>query len=162
MRRPGPDEWKRLISEFDQSQLTQKEFCAEKQYPSDDHRWTPARTPVSNMELAGKLVHREIEYKLAMDTVRIACENAEAELAPALAPLLPRAAEAKKLLANVFAAPGRVHVNTNAITVTLRPPGTKHELEVFAAFALGLNNRGLILPGDQRARWLRFRIHQVS
>lgn len=28
MRRPGPDEWKKLISEFEQSQLTQKEFCA--------------------------------------------------------------------------------------------------------------------------------------
>jgi hypothetical protein len=30
MRRPGPDEWKTLISEFPESKLTQKEFCAEK------------------------------------------------------------------------------------------------------------------------------------
>ena len=30
MRRPGPDEWNKLISEFEQSQLTQKAFCAEK------------------------------------------------------------------------------------------------------------------------------------
>ena len=29
MRRPGPDEWRRLVSEYEQSGLTQKEYCAQ-------------------------------------------------------------------------------------------------------------------------------------
>lgn len=28
MRRPGPKEWKRLVEEYGQSELTQKEYCA--------------------------------------------------------------------------------------------------------------------------------------
>ena len=27
MRRPGPDEWKKLITDYEQSGLVQKEFC---------------------------------------------------------------------------------------------------------------------------------------
>jgi hypothetical protein len=123
---------------------------------------TPTRAPLSETDLAGKLVHHEVEYKLLVDTVRIACANAESELAAALAPHLPRAAEAKKTLATLCAAPGRVHVNDNTITVTLRPSGTKRELEAMAMFLSDFNRRGLSLPGDESARRLRFRIHQVS
>jgi hypothetical protein len=123
---------------------------------------TPTRAPLAQTELAGKLVHHEVEYKLLVDTVRIACANAESQLAAGLAPLLPRAAEAKKTLATLFTAPGRVHVNDNSLTVTLRPAGTKRELEALAVFLADVSQGGLSLPGDGRARRLRFRIHQVS
>lgn len=123
---------------------------------------TPVRALLSETELAGKLVHHELEYKLALDSVRIACANAESELATLLAPLLPRAAEAKKMLANLFAAPGRVSVGERVIAVTLRPAANKRDTEALTTFLAHVNARMLTLPGDQKARRLRFKIHQVS
>lgn len=123
---------------------------------------TPARARLEDTPLAGKLVHHTLDYKLLLDTVRIACANAESELASTLAPHLPRAAEAKKALANLFAAPGRVHVAEDAITVTLRPAGTPRELAAFSRFLATLHERRLTLPGDQQARPLRFRIHKLA
>lgn len=64
-------------------------------------------------------------------TTTIACANAEMDLATRLAPKLPRAAEAKKTLANLFAAPGDIRVGRKAITVCLSPAGTRHERKAF-------------------------------
>jgi hypothetical protein len=122
----------------------------------------PTHAPLEETELAGKLVHHELEYKLTMDTIRIACANAESELAAMLAPCLPRAAEAKKTLANLFAAPGRVHVGPKAITITLSPAGTARETQAFGKLAANLTRHRLTLPGDQAARPLRVRIAQQS
>ncbi len=71
---------------------------------------TPKHAPLRDTELAGKLRRHESGSKTVLDTLRIACANAEADLAALLASRLPRATEAKKTLANLLAAPGRVRV----------------------------------------------------
>lgn len=118
---------------------------------------TPARAPLSQTELAGKLVYHRPDYKLVMDTIRIACANAEEDLVELLAPYLPRAAEAKKTLAVLFAAPGRVRFGTRSITVALDPAGTGPEREAYARFYARVNAAALSLPGDPRRRRLTFR-----
>jgi hypothetical protein len=99
---------------------------------------------------------------MTIDTIRIACANAEADLAGELAPYLPRAAEAKKTLASLFAAPGSVHVGKRTISVCLHPAGTKKEQEAFSALLKVVNRWKLTLPGDQRHRRLLFRIARLS
>jgi hypothetical protein len=74
---------------------------------------TPARAPLAETVLAGKLVRHDQSYKTTLDTLRIACANAEADLAAMLSVLLPKPAEARKLLAAVFRAPGDVRVADN-------------------------------------------------
>ena len=44
----------------------------------------PEHAPIEETELASKLVHHTLEYKATLDTVRIACINAEATLAAEL------------------------------------------------------------------------------
>lgn len=118
---------------------------------------TPKRAQLAETELAGKLVFHPPAYKLVLDTVRIACANAEEDLVEMLAPHLPRAAEAKKTLATLFAAPGRVHENARTITVALDPAGTGPEQEAHACFYAEVNAAALSLPGDSRRRRLVFR-----
>jgi hypothetical protein len=122
----------------------------------------PKKAALRDTDLAGELVHHTLEYKLVMDTVRIACINAEAELAAALAPALPRGAEAKKVLANVFAAPGRVAVGDKAITLTLQPAANSSEREALESLFKRVNELNLCLPGDQRERPLRFSLHHFT
>src|SRR5262249_29407058 len=86
---------------------------------------TPKHAPLGETELKDKLVKHPDEYKIVIDTIRIACANAESELACMLAQHLNRPNEAKRALANVFAAPGAVHAREKTITVALQPPGTK-------------------------------------
>ena len=71
--------------------------------------------------------------------------------------LLPRATEAKKTLANLFAAPGRIRVGLRTIAVDLAPAGTDLERSAFATFLDAVNREKLVLPGDDRRRRLRFR-----
>jgi hypothetical protein len=118
---------------------------------------TPKHAPLSETELAGKLVHHVGEYKTLLDTLRIACANAESELAAILAPHLRRPREAKKALANLFAAPGRVRLAGDRIDVTLVPVGRDDEREAFPQLCVELNRLRLVLPGDARSRRLRFR-----
>lgn len=120
----------------------------------------PAHAPLEQTELAGQLVRHESEYKTAIDAVRIACANAEADLAADLAPALRRPREAKKLLANLFAAPGRVRVGADHITLTLLPATNTIEAEALDDLFAKLDARNLVLPGDPRQRVLRFR-HQT-
>jgi len=117
----------------------------------------PPRAPLKDTELAGELVKHKEEYKTLLDTVRIACANAESELSLMLAPHLRRPREAKKVLANVLASPGAVRVNGKSVTVTLAPAGTTNEKQAIDAFFREVNRLGLGLPGDPKARQLRFR-----
>jgi hypothetical protein len=116
----------------------------------------PKRAPLCETELAGKLVFHDGLYKTVLDTVRIACANAEADLAAMLAPLLPRAAEAKKTVANLLAAPGRVLLDRGAVRVALAPAGTGPEQLAFAKFYAQIDAARLTLPGDPDRRRLRF------
>ncbi len=118
---------------------------------------TPKRAPLAETELAGKLVHHEREYKVTIDTIRIACANAESDLASDLARHMNRPREAKKALANLLAAPGQVRVGRSTIAVTLMPAGNKDERAAFAALLASVNGWNLRLPGDARKRRLRFR-----
>lgn len=123
---------------------------------------TPMHAPLEETELAGKLGHHTIEYKMTLDTIRIACANAESDLAAELSLLIPRAAEAKKTLANLFAAPGDIRVGKNTIAVCLSPAGTKPEQRAFSALLDAVNRWKLTLPGDPRNRQLRFRTSNKS
>jgi len=117
---------------------------------------TPPHAALRDTELADTLVHHTVEYKLVLDTIRIACANAEADLAVMLAPLLPRAAEAKKTLANLFAAPGGIKASRNAITVQLDPAGTRPERKALEMLLAEVSRLNLTMPGDQQGRSLRF------
>lgn len=117
---------------------------------------TPTYAPLAETDLAGKLVYHPAAYKTVLDTVRIAAANAEADLAEWLAPHLPRAAEAKKTIANLFAAPGRVHVGARTIRVDLAPAGTSSEHRAFGELFVAVNAANLRLPGDPDRRLLRF------
>ena len=118
----------------------------------------PVKAPLRETELANKLVKHDPDYKALHDTIRIACANAETELALMLAPHLRKPKEAKKALANLFAAPGAVRVNGKSVTVNLQPAATADERLAFEAFFNEVNSLNLPLPGDDKARRLRFRL----
>lgn len=122
----------------------------------------PKHALLRDTELSGELVHHSVEYKLTIDTIRAACLNAEADLALLLAPHLPRPTEAKKVLANLFAAPGRVHVSARSIEVTLAPAATKPERDAIAHLFSAFNAAHFSLPGDQKARALRFKMAELQ
>jgi hypothetical protein len=115
---------------------------------------TPDHAPLEETELAGKLVRHTAEMKLLVDAVRIASANAESELAAHIGPHMTRPAEAKKLLANVFAAPGDIRVGPRTITVSLSIAANAAERTALDALFEELNELGLTLPGDDRE--LRF------
>jgi hypothetical protein len=118
---------------------------------------TPKRAPLNDTELAGKLVRHDGRVKMAIDSVRIACANVESELASMLAPHLRKPREAKKTLANLFAAPGRIRVGLRTIAVHLAPAAKPKERIAFAQLLKEVNHRNLALPGDPERRSLRFR-----
>jgi hypothetical protein len=118
----------------------------------------PEHAPIEETELAGELVHHALEYKTTLDTVRIACLNAEAALAAELGAYLPQSKEAKRALKNLFGAPGRIRVDAGAITAELAPAGTKSEMCGYAAMLETINEWQLTLPGDPLGHPLRFRL----
>ena len=119
---------------------------------------TPTKIVLSESELADGLVHHTIEYKLLIDTVRIACTNAESELAGRVGAHLRKPAEAKRVLRNLFMAPGRVRVGSRTLAVDLAPATTATEHEALAALLTEVNRMGLTMPGDPRGRRVRFRL----
>lgn len=123
---------------------------------------TPTHAPLEETELAQTLVHHTVEYKMTLDSIRIACANAESDLAAELSRHLPRAAEAKKTLANLFAAPGDIQVGKHTIGVCLSPAGNRPEQRAFSALLEVVNGWKLTLPGDQQSRPLRFRTSHKS
>jgi len=136
--------------ELEESHRQQRELIALR--PS-----IPTHAPVEETELAGKLARHPGHVKTVLDTLRIACANAESDLAGELAPAMKRPAEAKKALANLLRAPGHVRVNGNSVSVTLLPAATPEEAVAFDEFLPVVNSWGLVLPGDPKRRVLRFR-----
>lgn len=116
----------------------------------------PVRAELAKTELAGKLVRHKGLYKTLLDTLRIACANAEAELAFILAPNLPKPAEAKKTFANLLAAPGSVNVRPTSIDVALAPAANAAERLAFNTLLDEVNHLRLALPADPARRRLRF------
>lgn len=142
--------------------LELKEALAEQKKLEALRPSTPKRAQLKDTELADKLVHHTPEYKMTVDTIRIACANAEADLAGELAPFLPRPTEAKKTLANLLAAPGRIRMGKQTIGVCLQPAGTKREQQALSALLNVVNGWNLTLPADPTRRRLRFKTAALS
>jgi hypothetical protein len=119
----------------------------------------PKHAPIEETVLAGKLVRHTGKLKAIVDVIRIVCANAESELAAVVARHMRRPREAKKLLANLFAAPGRVAVTEHAVIVRLAPAANRSELDAIQHLLEHLNRRGLILPSDHKRLPLRFETH---
>lgn len=119
----------------------------------------PKHAPVEETELAGKLVRHTGKLKAIVDVIRVVCANAESELAAIVAPHMRRPREAKKLVANLFAAPGKVAVTEHAIIVRLAPAANRSELDAIKHLLEHLNQRRLILPSDHKRLPLRFETH---
>jgi hypothetical protein len=117
----------------------------------------PPHAELGQTELAGKLVYHAPDYKLVVDAIRVACANAEADLAAILAPHLKHPREAKKLLATLLAAPGNVTVGLDEVVVSLRCPGTLTEQHAIAVLLHSVTAARLTLPGDPAQRPLVFR-----
>lgn len=139
----------RFEEELKQSLELQAEL--EAQRPS-----LPKHARLEDTELSGELVHHESHYKTVLDTVRIACANAESELAIELSPHIAKGREAKKALANLFASPGDIRVNRKSISIMLRPTGRKDERKAFQKLCETVTTWNLILPGDPDHRSIRF------
>jgi hypothetical protein len=118
----------------------------------------PSRAPVKDTELSGKLVRHKGEYKMYIDTVRIALANAESELAALLGTHLARPKEAKMVLANLFRAPGDVRAGKTKITVSLKPAANPDELRAMRQLLETCEGWSLALPGDRKGRTLAFRV----
>ena len=117
----------------------------------------PTHIPLEESELAGELTYHDPHYKTVIDTIRIACANAESDLALHLSDHLRRPLEAKKVLANIFNSPGDIRVNNSSITIALHLTGRKDELEAIDKLFHEINDRKLSLPGDSLCRPLRFK-----
>jgi hypothetical protein len=117
----------------------------------------PTHAPVEETELAGELTYHDPHYKVVLDTIRIAAQNAEADLAAELAEHMRKPAEAKKLLANIFASPGNLRVSEKVVTLHLKIAARKDERQAIAHLFHTINSRNLSLPGDLKYRSLRFK-----
>jgi len=118
--------------------------------------FVPKHAAVENTELADRLVKHDGMLKTVIDVIRVVCANAESELAALIAQHMTRPREAKKLLANLFAAPGTVVVTEHAIHIKLAPAANKAELVAIGHLFDELNQRRLILPSDHQRLPLRF------
>jgi hypothetical protein len=112
---------------------------------------------LGDTELYGKLNYMDTHSKTVLDTIRIACINAESDLAGILCPYLSRPREAKMVLQNIFKASGAISVADDVVTVALDVVGTADERRAIGSFFRRVNARGLTLPGDANGRRLRFR-----
>jgi len=125
--------------------------------------WHPPYAPLAETELAGKLVRHTGELKAVVDMIRIVCANVETELAATIAPALGRrcAAEAKKVVANLLAAPGQVAVTQTAIRVRLSPAANRTERAAIACLFEQVNQWKLTLAGDAQRRPLQFELQSA-
>lgn len=135
---------------LEESQTRQAELAAQRPH-------LPKHASVEETELAGKLTYHDPHYKTVIDTIRIACANAESDLAFELGDHLRRPAEAKKVLANIFNSQGNIRVNNKSITITLAPAARKDERRAIHQLLQEINTRNLTLPGDPETRPLRFK-----
>lgn len=124
--------------------------------------YVPTHAPIEDTELAGRLVRHTGELKAVVDTIRIVCANAEADLAAIVAPALHRPAEAKKVIRNLCNSPGAIRLTDGAIHLDLAPAANRNEREALAYLIDEANTWNLTLPGDTRRRPLRLRLPQLS
>ncbi len=117
---------------------------------------TPTHAPVEATALAGKLVRHTGQLKRIVDVIRVVCANAESELATLIAPHMGRPREAKKVIANILAAPGKVTVTAQAIHIRLAPAANRSERDAIQHLFTAINQRGLVLPSDPKRLPLRF------
>lgn len=150
----GLTEKRRTRAESDLTDAIQRRVALELARPL-----IPNRAPIEQTELADKLVRHPAKLKAVVDTIRIVCANVEAELADVIARTLKRSREAKKVIANVFAAPGRVDVTPSEIRVRLSPAANRSEHAAIRRLLADITARKLTLPGDVRRRPLRFELH---
>lgn len=118
--------------------------------------WIRTHAPVEETELAGRLVRHDGKLKVIIDVIRVVCANAESDLAAILAPHMTRPREAKKLVANLLAAPGHIAVTDDAVHIRLAPAANRAERVAIEHLCTAINQRGLILPGDPKRLPLRF------
>lgn len=121
----------------------------------------PKHAPIEDTELAGELVYHTGALKMLVDTFRIVAANVEADLAERIAPYLHKPQEAKKVIANVFAAPGSVVVTSNEIRVRLAPAANRSERAAIGRLLAQVTTLALMLPGDTRRRMLRFELQPL-
>lgn len=155
LARPDLKSTKREKLEYELSEVVRKREDLESTRP-----WIPKHAPLEETPLAGKLVRHPGEYKLFVDSVRIACANAESELAALVAPQLARPAEAKKVISNLFSAAGDVTVRKNGISVLLKPAGTSDEKRAMKELLRKVSRMKLSLPGDKNRRPVSFRTQE--
>lgn len=117
----------------------------------------PTHARLGETDIADELVSHDPDFKLLVDAVRATCINAESDLAARLAPHMKYPDEAKKLLANIFAAPGEVRVYTTGITVVLDCAANAGERTAIAQLFSQITAAKLTLPGDPARRPLTFR-----
>jgi len=122
---------------------------------------TPKHAPIEETALAGKLVRHTGQLKGIIDVIRIVCANAESELAALIAPHTRRPREAKKVIANILAAPGRVTVTDQAIHVRLAPAANRSERKAIQLLFTVINQRVLVLPSDPKRLPLRFELQPL-
>jgi len=122
---------------------------------------TPTHAPVEETVLAGKLVRHTGQLKTIVDVIRVVCANAESDLATLIAPHLGRPREAKKVIANILAAPGQVTVTDQAIHVRLAPAANRSERGAIRHLFTAINMRGLGLPSDPKRLPLRFELQPL-
>lgn len=149
-RLPHRDD-RRAVAEQDLAESLERQHELEAARP-----WIPTHAPVEETELAGKLVRHDGNLKVIIDVIRVVCANAEADLAALIAPHMQRPREAKKLIANIFAAPGTVAITDHAVHVRLAPAANRSERDAIQHLFNALNQRGLILPSDPKRLPLRF------
>ena len=122
---------------------------------------TPTHAPVEETSLAGKLVRHTAQLKIIGDVIRVVCANVESELATLLALHLGRPREAKKVIGNLFAAPGKVTVTEDAIHIRLAPAANTSERVAIRHFFTAINQRDLVLASDPRRLPLRFELQPL-
>jgi hypothetical protein len=149
----GPLDTRRERVEADLADAIHRRVHLELQRPL-----VPKHAPVEDTELAGELVHHTGALKMLIDTLRIVAANIEADLAERVAQYLRKPQEAKKVIANVFAAPGRVVVTNNEIRVQLAPAANRSERVAIRRLLAHVTTLGLTLPGDARRRSLHFEL----
>lgn len=118
----------------------------------------PKHAPIEDTELAGELVYHTGALKMLVDTFRIVAANIEADLAERISPYLHKPQEAKKVIGNLFAAPGRVVVTSHEIRVQLAAAANRSERAAIRRLLAQVTTLALTLPGDTCRRTLRFEL----
>jgi Helix-turn-helix domain len=136
--------------DLEQALATQSKLLAERAN-------LPTHARLDETDLADELVSHDPDFKLLVDGVRATCINAESDLAARLAPHMKYPDEAKKLLANIFTAPGEVRVCATAITIVLDCAANGGERTAIAELLSEITAAKLTLPGDPSRRPLAFR-----